>query len=478
MTISPFLREPAAAARLLLRTLAIAACLALAAPAWGAEEEPASAAPAADATAAAGEAAQAEAKALIESGRFAEALALLRPPVEAGAVPANTLFLFGLAATEASQQPGLADDAREALLDDAIAAFHTMLVAHPGLVRVRLELARAFFLKGENDLAQRHFEFVLAGNVPAPVAANVQDFLNRIRARKRWSFTLGAAIAPDSNIGAGSDERTIHIYGFPFQRDAEELTTSGIGVAVWGGAEYQVPVAERLRLRAGGNFSRREYEGSQFDQLYLGTHLGPRWLVDRATSLSLLASARRRWLGTVPDSRDLGTRLEVGRRMSPRVTLFGQASWHGRRYRTRARSYLNGPVLDASLRGAWVVTPTVRAELSGGYGRERPRVMRQRNRSRWLGTGVSVILPEGFTVGGGGEIRWTNYNGNWWPFTRAFGEARDDRTRSLRASVHNRGITVGGFSPELVLVHEERTTNAQLHDYERTRGELRFVRQF
>ena len=95
---------------------------------------------------------------------------------------------------------------------------------------------------------------------------------------------MGAALAPDTNIGSGSDVRTIYIPVFgqplPFQRDAAQLTTSGIGVSVWGGAEYQVPLAERWRLRAGGQAARREYEGSQFDQLYLGTHLGPRWLVD------------------------------------------------------------------------------------------------------------------------------------------------------------------------------------------------------
>ena len=144
----------------------------------------------------------------------------------------------------------------------------------------------------------------------------------------------------------------------PFQRDAEELTTSGIGVAVWGGAEYQVPVAERLRLRAGGSFSRREYEGSQFDQLFLGTHLGPRWFVDRETEASLLASARQRWLGTAPEFHDLGARLEVGRRVSRSVTAFSQASWHGRRYHTERQSYLDGAVWDASLRGIWVIVPT------------------------------------------------------------------------------------------------------------------------
>ena len=44
--------------------------------------------------------------------------------------------------------------------------------------------------------------------------------------------------------------------------------------------------------------------------------------------------------------------------------------------------------------------------------------------------------------------------------------------------MHNRGFTLYGFSPELVVVEEERESNAQLRDYERTRGELRFVRQF
>ena len=42
----------------------------------------------------------------------------------------------------------------------------------------------------------------------------------------------------------------------------------------------------------------------------------------------------------------------------------------------------------------------------------------------------------------------------------------------------NRGFTIGGFSPQVSLVHETRTSNAQLHDYERTFGELRFVRLF
>ena len=273
--------------------------------------------------------------------------------------------------------------------------------------------------------------------------------------------------------------RTIYIPVFgqplPFERDAEELTSSGIGVSVWGGAEYQVPIGERLRLRAGGDAARREYEGSQFDQLFLSTHLGPRWLIDQNTEGSLMASARQRWIGTVPDNRELGARLEVGRRLTPRVTVFANASWHDRRY--RRREHLDGPVMDAALRGSWVVTPTVRANLSVGYAQERPERERERNDSRWLGAGVTVALPLGFTVGGGGEVRWTDFEDEWFPHTPP-GENRADRTRSVRLSVHNRAFTLVGFSPAIVAVHEERETNAQLYDYKRTRGELRFVRQF
>ena len=400
------------------------------------------------------------------------------PPIEGPAESArrvDTLFLTGMEALAAAQY-ATEQETWDALLDEAIAAFRTILIERPELVRVRLELARAFFFKGEDDLARRHFEQVLAGDLPAPVAANVRGFLNQMRARQRWNFNLGVALAPDSNIGGSSDERTIYIFNLPFRRDTQELTTSGIGVALWGGAEYQVPLGDRLRLRAGAEAARREYERSQFDQFFLATHAGPRWLVDGNTEASVLASARQRWLGTVRDHRDLGARLEAGHRVSESVTVFGQASWHGRRYRRRTN--LDGPVLDASLRGSWVAMPTMRLNLSAGYGRERPRRERARNRSRWLGAGVSVILPLGFTVGGGGELRWTDYEGNWLPYTRVFGEAREDRTRSLRASVYNRAITVAGFSPELVLVREERTTNAQLYDYERMRGELRFVQQF
>ena len=386
----------------------------------------------------------------------------------------ESLFQQGMAAVEASATAP-DEDRRDAMLDEAIAAFREMLVADPGLVRVRLELARAFFLKGEDSLARQHFEAVLAGGVPEPVAVNVYAFLAEIRARKRWSYNAGFALAPDTNIGARSDERIITIYGLPFTRDAEELTTSGIGLVLWGGAEYQYPMGDRTRLRSGANLLRREHSGSAFDEASLSLHAGPRFLIDADTEASILATARQHWLGTVKDHHALGGRIEAGHRLTQRATVFGRVSLEDRHYRTRTE--LDGTSLDVSLAGAYVITPTVRADVSLGFGQNRPDRMRERNERYRVGAGVSVVLPAGFTVSGGGEYRWTNYESGWFPHVLD-NSAREDETWSARASVYNRAFTLLGFSPELGVVHEVRKTNAQLYDYERTSGELRFVRLF
>ena len=76
--------------------------------------------------------------------RYGEALAVLRPLTRGERVHANVLFLLGVAAIEVARLPDAAPAARDALLDEAIASLRVMLIDRPDLVRVRLELARAF----------------------------------------------------------------------------------------------------------------------------------------------------------------------------------------------------------------------------------------------------------------------------------------------------------------------------------------------
>lgn len=415
-----------------------------------------------------------KARALIHNGKFNEALAILRPLVKAYPEHTNIHFLLALAAIESSRKAETTDGDNVALLDEAITVLHAILIDQPDLERIRLELARAFFYKREDSLARRHFERVLAGNPPKPVAANIRRFLVEIRARRRWSMYLGGAVTPSTNIGRASDTETINIFGLPFRRDADEPRRSGVGLSVWAGGEYHYPLGKRLRLRLGSDAAREEYPGRRFDQTFLSGHAGPLWLMSRDTTVSLVADARQRWLETSPYYLDLGARSEIRHRLNRRISLTGRASWYDREYRTR--EFLDGSILDVSLRGTWLVTPTLRANAAAGYANEDTKAKTWRNDSHWGRIGVSVALPRGFTLGASGEYRKTEYEGNWFPFTD--GSARKDRSEILQASIFNRAFTLYGFSPQLVVAHEERKTNAQVYDYKRTNGEVRFVRQF
>ena len=150
-------------------------------------------------------------------------------------------FLIGLAGIGAATRPDTDDEQRTLLLAEAIEALHAILINRPDLVRVRLELARAFFIKGEDTLSREHFERVLAGKPPQAMAANIQRFLSAIRARRRWSAYLGLSIAPDTNVNAVSDAEYIYINGLPFRRSNNALASSGIGRG-WAGVAVSISI--------------------------------------------------------------------------------------------------------------------------------------------------------------------------------------------------------------------------------------------
>ncbi len=301
-------------------------------------------------------------------------------------------------------------EAREGRLDEAVAAFRAILVDRPELVRVRLELARAFFLKEEDTLARRHFEQVLAGDVPPAVAANIRRFLDTIRARRRWEAWFGAAIVPDSNLNAASGERTVFLdtpFGrLPFTLDDPAKPESGLGVSFWGGGEYQHPLNDRLRLRTGADASVREYRGGEFDRHFLAAHIGPRWLIDARTEASLLATTDRQWTAGRPETDRVGLRLEGEHLLTPRLALFAGAA----RRNCRGCDWLDGPVGDVSLGARWA----------------HARAEHWRNSGPRASLGATLALPAGFTLG----LRTAHRTIDRKP--------RRDDTRTLSVSVHNR----------------------------------------
>src|SRR5262249_3619811 len=130
----------------------------------------------------------------------------------------------------------------------AIKHFRAVLGRDGTLNRVRLDLAKAYFLKGDDAAAEHHFRAAMAQGVPPEVQHNISQYLDQIRRRKRLDVTVRAALAPDTNVNAATTAENVTLYGLPFELDPAARKRSGIGFAGGLSGSYQWDLSAQTKL--------------------------------------------------------------------------------------------------------------------------------------------------------------------------------------------------------------------------------------
>ena len=449
------------------------------------------------------------AKALLLSGELAAALDLLRRLTAEAPDDPDANFLLGMGALGAVRGRTAPDgsawtvEAVRAFQDEAVAAFQRVVNTQPGVARPRLELGRALFERGrcqrhvervfehlfgdDCDAAERQFRRAIAGDVPETVAANVGQFIGIIRARRRITGHFEVALAPDSNVNSASGVDCIFIPAFPglcFRLDEESAATSGLGVIVSAGANYDHPLEAgwlpglQPSLRLGAGVYRKEYEQSRFDDLIVSVHAGPRVRTARAEA-GITARVERRWTGSDLAHDAVGFALEAGRALGRRAWLSGGVQWMDHDH-PDDRSQHDGPRLAVNVGANVVITPAVRAGFNAGWNEVRSQRPTDRNATRSFGASVRFDLPpvfgvRGFGVGLSETLQLTDYEA---ANVSVHPDPREDRLLISRVSLHNRTLEFGGFTPTLSFVNERRSSNIAHNEYRRNRLELAFQRTF
>ncbi|MDR1124307.1 MAG: surface lipoprotein assembly modifier [Elusimicrobiota bacterium] len=177
----------------------------------------------------------------------------------------------------------------------AINAFWEIIKNNPALTRVRLELARAYFLNKEYARAEENFRLVLGQkDLPREVARKVNNFLLLIRQQKNWSAELGLAIIPDSNLNyaTGQKQECLFLYyGLVCRPLAKK--DSGVGLKTNFDGNYYLRFNESWGVRTNLNIAALDFPNKEYDDnsFYLST--GPRYIFKRGeASLSPQISAR------------------------------------------------------------------------------------------------------------------------------------------------------------------------------------------
>jgi tetratricopeptide (TPR) repeat protein len=281
-----------------------------------------------------------EARDLLARGRAAEAFQRLEPLEAARAGEVEFDYLLGVAALDAGR------------FDRAVIAFERVLAASPTFKSARLDLARAYFALGADDLAAQEFNRLLQAGPNAEGERAIRGYLAAIERRRAGPARavkgyVEASLGYDNNLSSTTPDFTNAIngaFGIPGVTPTGNsvLRKSGFA-ALAAGANASVPIPLGLEAVASVDLRARDYRRyGDFDYLLGDVLVG---VAQRGEAASLQVSGVMqafRQDGATPAPADgvrptsdrdaAGVNIEARRALTAGLELFAVGQWMRLRY--------------------------------------------------------------------------------------------------------------------------------------------------
>ena len=396
---------------------------------------------------------------LLQANRIDDAERVLALALQQNANDNEAIFLRGLIAVARKNYDG------------AIADFRRILAAEPNRERVRLELARAFFLEADYDNAERNFKFARAGDLPLETKTIIDQYLATIIRLRQWSYSVGVSLAGDSNANGATTVRTIDLYGLPFTLADTAREKSGLGAAADLAGEWSPLILDDLKLRLGALVHTIDYSNGAFDDTTVSAYGGPEWLLPR-WQFDALATGFRRWFGNAPYADGIGGRGIASYLFTPTLRLTTSFDLQDVTY--RIASYENGVVPSGTIAAGYTISPSSTIQLTLGGAAQIAKSPSFADTSFWIAVDYYRDLPFGFSANLEPAFYWSGYDA----LLPAFGAARADKTWAFRVDLLNRRIEYRGFAPRLSLIYVMEQSTIELYRFSRFQAQVGITRQF
>jgi hypothetical protein len=211
-------------------------------------------------------------KNLIEQGKLSDAYQLGQAHPDLLGDP-DFDFFYGLAAVESGR------------LGEGVLALERYLLNVPGNDRARLELARAYFLLGEDARSRDEFVSIREKNPPQQILLTIDRYLDAIRVRQgRYEttsrFYLEGGFGRDSNVNSGVASSSINLptLGNVFvSSTGTRLSDKFLHLAA--GGVVTKPVAPGVSVFFSGDATLKNYQSeTAFNQTMANLSGGGTWL--------------------------------------------------------------------------------------------------------------------------------------------------------------------------------------------------------
>ncbi|HEY6281989.1 MAG TPA: surface lipoprotein assembly modifier [Burkholderiales bacterium] len=211
---------------------------------------------------------------MLEQGKSKEAYELGKQHPELLGDPVFD-FYYGVAAIDAGNA------------GEGVLALERYVINFPENTSARLELARGYYVLGEDARAREEFSAVLKTDPPEAVKFNIQRYLDAIRSRESFYKTSGVAFFEagfgyDSNVNAGVSNANITINGVPATVVSAGVKEHSRFEYVAAGGQLSQPVAPGVAVFGGGSYSAKfDNQASDFNQRNLNTNAGITYLKNK-----------------------------------------------------------------------------------------------------------------------------------------------------------------------------------------------------
>ena len=368
--------------------------------------------------------------------------------------------------------------------NQAIIILRAILNRNPDLHRVRLELALAYFMNRNFQAAQFHFEFVRATpDLPAEVAARIDNFLMLIRRERNWDFDIRFAIVPDSNINTVSgitEECIMTIFG-PLCRPLEEQA-SGVGVRLAAQGSHYTRLSERFGIRTTAAVSALDFMGHDWSDYSLMIASGPRYAFNRG-EISLQPNYTSRWLHGNHFSHSYGLMLNTDWQIFGRTFIGGGANVRQNRFNAEHMRDLFGNSIDwgASTNMRHFIDNRSFILLGTGFNHSGARVDFLRQNSFNYSIGYFREFGNGWTSFSRIDLVNTRFRGDQW-FVMQDQTMQDLRRRDWTTQFHtrlsHRRFQWNNLTPALAYTYTRRDSNVWSSEFDKHRIEIEIIRQF
>jgi len=357
---------------------------------------------------------------------------------------------------------------------EAAAVFSDILARNPDLDRVRLELARAWFLSKQWGRARTEFLSVLAGDLPEPVRDNVLRFLRAIDARRGIDWDADFALVRLGNT-RNYERDTIFVNGLPFMLAGRDDDKTALGLRYSLSTEFtqDLPGLSTSATRTLGfgrlALSGEEGPGIRFDDMTLRVEAGTR-LVWSRTSLALAPFMSRRFLAGSATEARRGLQARFGTRTRTGATYALSAGW-------QAIDHLHsdnrdGHIANLGVTGTWRLSPRTSLGTSLALAKREARSLADDHHRMRLTVFGAFDAGRGITLSPRFHLERQTVD-------RAGPAAADETGISASLTVESNRIILGnGFTPYVTLSFSQTNSNIAAFSYRDHAASLGLERRF